>query len=466
MRGRSLVILAFGLAACRSTAVTSNSGATPEASGSAGASASSSASSMAIAPRRVTSEVPRWVEDEPIQRAFWTSQDTLVAASQDALWHFAAPDAPPTRTPTPIATLYAKNGADTFVTRAPDGRFTLWSEGTKAVVPIDHRGGGAGGDVSRNGARVVLGGCDAGARCARVYDGRTGNLIAQLTTAFDVERLDLTDDAAYIVARGAVSGLSVFDAASGKNIATRPGWQSVLPVHGWNRPDLAEIVDARLIVGQGDVVDVVDLTTGKVIATRSLPGRTLAVFGPKKLRVVLFSGAAGKVQVWDVAADKLVRAFNVTSHVARGADCTHCALEIDEGNEDRIWLTSAYTNDRLALHVDSGTVERVEEHSIRSPSIPSATHRVGRRYDRETRTASCVLERRDGTEPPRQLPIEMCDPTGEMPYPGFSPSGKQLATIDAHELRVLDVARLTPTAVIGRRDAPRPPKPGPKPRRP
>ncbi len=358
------------------------------------------------------------------------------------------------------------NGVDRFVVER-GGAFELWDAATmRHVGPIDHEPRGRGGAISGDGKWIALGGCEEIAAdpglvtsCGELYDATTGGRTAGFVGKHDFEALAFSDDGKYLQALGGAQGLSVFDAATGKLIVTRPRWPRIEEVHGWNRPGIAEIVGDELVVVHGDVVEHVDLTNGRTLGKLAVPGKTLAVFGRRTKRVAVLQGEASRARIWDVASHKVVRTFELAKTIGAGANCRHCALEIDEVDEDRVWLTSAYTNDRLLMHIGTGEVREVDAHLLRSASIASATHRVEEVYDDRAREVRCSLVRRDRDVPPLMLPVEYCNrthgpshrPEAEWPYPGFDPSGRFLASIYRAELRLWDVERAETICTAGTR---------------
>jgi bacterioferritin-associated ferredoxin len=458
-RARSLLLLLV-LGGCSRTPATKDA---PSSVASAPASAPTPAPAAA---RDAAAAVPRGphASDAPLSWAFWTRAGAVVAASKTDLWKLDAACSPPRRVPLAIEALIAQNGADRFVVER-GGAFELWdAEALRAVGPIAHPARGRGGAVSRDGARIALGGCkeiadDANlmTSCGELYDGATGQRSAGFVGKHQLESLAFSDDGKYLAARSGDHGFTVFDAATGKVIVTRPRWQHTQEVHGWNRPDVAEIVGDELVVVHGDTAEHVDLASGKTLGRLVTHDRTLSVFGRKTKRVAVFQGVAARAQIWDVASHAVVRTFELAKYVAAGANCGHCALEIDEVDEDRVWLISNYTDDRLSMRIGTGEVVRVDAHGERSESIPSATHRVEETYDNGARQAVCMLDRRDREAPAVALPVEYCNRTygpthrreGEWPYPGFDPSGRFLGSIHRSQLRVWDVERGATVCVAG-----------------
>jgi hypothetical protein len=398
--------------------------------------------------------------------AFWTSDGALLGASDNELLRLPTSCTSPARKTLAVTTLLAQNGTDTFVVDS-DGAFSLWNATTlERIAPIDHPAHGRGGAVAPGGARVALGGCKEIASdpklmtsCGELYDGKTGVHLAGFVGTHDFEDLGFTADGKYLVARSMSAGLTIFDAATGKVVVARPGWRRMLEVHAWDHPDVAEVAGDELVVTHGDVLEHVDLSSGKTLGKTTVPGRTTAVYAPRSRRVVVFTGAAAKVRVWDVATHAFVRTFDVTKLVAKGANCTYCAVEVDDVDEDRLWMTSAYTDDRLSLRVGTGAIERVEKYESRSGSVPSSTRRVQESYDGKARAATCALVRRAQGEPAQPLPVEYCNRTygparggrTEWPYPGFDPTGRHLASIYLSELRVWNVERAETVCVAGKR---------------
>ena len=404
--------------------------------------------------------------DEPLSWAFWTRAGALVAASKTDLWKVATSCGAPQRVPFASDRAITQNGADRFVVER-GGAFVSWDAATlQAGAPIDHPAAGRGGALSPDGARVALGGCKEIAgdpklmtTCGELYDAATGQHTAGFVATHELDALAFSEDGRYLVARSGAVGLSVFDAATGKKIVSRPRWSHVQEVHGWNRPDVADVAGDELVIAHGDTVEHVDLASGKTLGKLVTSGRTLAVYGPKTRRVAVLQGEAGRAQIWDVASHKVIRTFELAKHIAVGANCRHCALEIDEIDEDRVWLTSNYTADHLLMRIGSGEVKRSDLHSGHSESLPSATHRVEETYDNETRQAGCALDRRDSASPRVPLPVEYCNRVdgqrpgrdGEWPYPGFDPSGRFLAAIQRSQLRVWDLAAGKTVCVVGAR---------------
>jgi hypothetical protein len=403
--------------------------------------------------------------DAVISWAFWTDGGGIIAASKTDLWKLDPTCAPPQRVPLAIDGLVTENGARRFVVEH-GGAFEAWDATTMhAVGMIDHPAHGRGGAISRDGARIALGGCKEIApdpnlmtTCGEIYDAVTQRRIAGFVGAHDFGELAFSRDGRFLVARSGNRGLSVFDAATGKVVVTRPQWTHLQEVHGWNRPDVAELAGDDLVIVHGDTVEHLDLAHRKTLGKLVTPGRTLAIFGSKTRRVVVFEGEAARARVWDVDSHKVVRTFELAKYVAAGANCGHCALEIDEVDEDRVWLTSAYTNDRLVMRVDTGEVKRVDAYFARSESVPSATHRLNETYDNHTRKVVCTLLRRDRDAPPVTLPSEYCNRSygpshghgEEWPYPGFDRNGRFLASIHRSMLRIWDVDRGNTACVVGR----------------
>lgn len=425
----------------------------------------------AAAPTSATAAAPAPGANEKFEWAFWTTDGKLVAASGHMLVRLdPASDRASTCGASAVArvdvsTLHARNGADRFVVEADDGRLTLWdASALKPVGPVEHAARHGASAISKDGSRVAFGGCaaftDASSvtTCGELYDGKTGRHVAGFASLKGFEELEFSDDGRYLLARGSSVGLTVFDAATGRHLVERPAWQRTLDVHAWNRPDLAHVTGDRLVVGHGSSVELIELTSGKTLGRTTHAGKTLAVLAPKTMRVVVLEGKRGRVHVWDTVKNRVVRTFEL--RIQRGANCTHCALEVDELDEDRVWLTSAYTNDRWLLHIGSGVMERVEHHALRSESVPSSTHRLEERYDGTARETSCWLARRDRDDPPRRVPRGLCNRSGgpllrgatPWPYPGFDPGGQRLASVYEHQLHVFDVDRLVATCTLGEGD--------------
>lgn len=343
--------------------------------------------------------------------AVWASSGALVIASADALFALDSTCAEPRRVPAKVEALIAENGADRLVIEH-DGAFELWDAAAlRSVGSIDHPARGRGGAVSADGKRVALAGCKEVAAdpklvtsCGELYDGGSGGGTGSFVAKHAIEAVSFSRDARYLVARSDDRGLTVFDAASGKTLVARPRWSHAQDVHGWNRPDVAAITGDELVVSYDDAVEHVDLATGKTLGKLVTPGRTLAVYGERSKRAAVLQGAASRVRVWDVKRHAVVRTFELGKEIAPGANCRHCALEIDEADEDRIWLASNYTDDRLELRVASGEVKRVAEHTLRSDTPP-----------------------------------------------GVDPSGRLLASLVRGELRVTDVERSATVCVAGAR---------------
>jgi hypothetical protein len=396
--------------------------------------------------------------------AFWTRDGALVAASKTDLWKLDPACGPPPRVPRAIDALIAENGADAFVLEH-GGAFELWSAATmRAVASIDHPARGRGGAIARDGSRVALGGCreisadpKLVTSCGELYDAATGRHTASFTGKHDFAELAFSDDGKYLVARGEIGGLSVFDAASGKALVVRPRWARIQEVHAWNRSDVGTIQGDELVVSYDDTVEHVDLASGKTLGKLVTPGTTLAVLGERSRRVAVFQGEVARARIWDVASHKVIRTFDLAKYVAAGANCRHCALEIDEVDADRVWLTSAYTSDRLEMRIATGEVKRVDAHELRSESVPSATHRVEEGYDAKARQVLCTLDRRDRDLPPVAIPVEYCNRTygpsernGETwPYPGFDPGDRYLASIHRSQLRIWDLGQGRTVCVAG-----------------
>ncbi len=404
--------------------------------------------------------------DAAMSWAFWTGGGAIVSASKTDLWKIEPSCAAPQRAPLSIDAMVSHNGVDRFVVER-GGAFELLDAATmRAVGSIGHKARGRGGAISSDGKWIALGGCDEIAAdpklatsCGELYDAATGRRTAGFVGKHDFETLAFSDDGKYLQALSGEQGLSIFDAATGKSIVTRPRWPHMEDVHGWNRPGVAEVVGDELVVVHGDIVEHVDLTSGKTLGKLAVPGKTLAVYGRKTKRVAVLQGEASRARIWDVASHKVVRTFELAKTIAAGANCRHCAIEIDEVDEDRVWLTSAYTDDRLLLHVGTGEVQRVDAHELRSASVASATHRVEEAYDNKAREVRCSLDRRDRDAPAVTLPVEYCNrthgpshrPEAVWPYPGFDPSGRFLASIHRSELRLWDVARAETICTAGSR---------------
>jgi len=411
--------------------------------------------------------------DAPLAWAFWAKGGSLVAASKTDLWKLEAACGEPQRTPLAIEAMITRNGADRFVVQRA-AAFELWDATTlRRIGPIPHEGPGRGGAISRDGARIALGGCPEIApdpklvtSCGELFDA-AGKRTAGFTGKHDFESLAFSDDGKYVVAKSGDHGLTVFDAATGKSLAARPQWDHMEEVHAWNRPAVGEIVGDTLVVAHGDVVEHVDLASGKTLGKLVTPGKTLTAFGRKTARVVVLQGEAGRARVWDVATHTVVRTFELAKQITKGANCRHCALEVDETDEDRLWLTANYTDDRLSMRIGTGEVKRIDAHAMRSDSVPSTTHRVEEGYDAKAREVRCSLDRRDREAPPVTLPPEYCNRThgpshrreADWPYPGFDPSGRLLASIHRSQLRIWDVERGETVCVAGMQGA-EPAKPG------
>ncbi|MFO0668211.1 MAG: WD40 repeat domain-containing protein [Polyangiaceae bacterium] len=423
--------------------------------------------------------------DAPIEWAFFREDGALVAVSKDALFLVdASPRLAPKerastrclasrRVPASIAFVEAKNGAPRFVVTGADRKMTIWdAEKLAPVVPIDHPTPERGAEIARDGARVAALGCaeikdpSYATSCGELYDGATGRHVASFVAPHPFGEVAFEGGGRYLVGRGDV-GLTVWDAATGKALVTRRDWHKLLEIHAWNGPDLAEIVEQKLVVGHGASVEVVDLTTGKTLASLARPGKTMAAFAPRSGHVALLEGASGVVHLWDAWKGGPARRVDLKAFVAKGANCTHCTVEFDEADEDRLRLVSTYTPDRLLIHFASGQIERAEGSGRRDLNVASPTHRLSEAYDVSARAHTCALVRRDRDEPPRPIPMELCNRTygpswreeWRWPYPGFAPSGARLASVYEHELQLFDLTKLEPVCTLGQRDAPRQEKP-------
>lgn len=433
-------------------------------------SAASASSSLAPAPMPSARGAPEvaarrgpHLVDTPLEAAFWTSTGTLVLASGDAFWKLGPTCATPERAPagpgTPTS-LVADSGVDRFVVERASG-FELWDAATlRRLGSIDHSAHGRGGTISPDGKRVALGGCveiaehrDLATSCGELYD-EAGAHAAGFVAKHAFDTLSFSGGAKYLTARAMDRGLTVFDGETGRSIVSRPNWARIQEVHGWNRPDVAEIFDDELVVAHGDTVEHVDLASGKVLGKLVTPGKTLAVYGAKSKRVVVLQGAMNRARVWDVKSHTIVRTFELGKQLGRGANCSHCALEIDEVDEDRVWLTSAYTNDRLSLAIGTGAISQIEEHVVRSDSVPSKTHRVEQRFHPKRGGERCLLVRRDGEGSSTTLPTEYCSRSPFVadvawPYPGFDPSGRWLASLKDGRVAIWEVEGAQTICVAG-----------------
>jgi hypothetical protein len=404
--------------------------------------------------------------DARFKWGFWTSDARLIAATNAALY-VVAPNGGASlgRTETPIARVFARNGTDRFVVESPTGACAL-RDATKPTeaVPIDHPGGRStvAGAISPDGATVALAGCVAAAdaasgapRCGSLYDGKTGAARAALTTQHDLDDLAFTDDGGQIVARSADKGLTFFDASTGKVLATFPGWRRVDGIDAYNGQDLAEVMGPLFVVAHDETIELVDRRMGQTKSRVTFPGMTMAVLGPKTRRVAAMLGQASMVHVWDIEHARVIRKFALAKYLP-GANCTHCRLEIDDADEDRLWVTSNYNSERFELRIGTGQVALNERHVPSSESVPSARYRVEELREPGRRSTDCVLARRDRAEAPRAIPVAYCNrssgpPDAEhgWPYPGFDPSGAWLASISDRRLHILDVQRGTEVVTLG-----------------
>jgi hypothetical protein len=414
-----------------------------------------------------------------VRAAFWTSDARLISATDDELVVLSPSNQDePGRVPAVARALFARNGADRFVVQSPDHAHVLWDAVTmRPAAPISHAGGRStsSGAVSPDGSKVFLAGCAKSAElppekvygapmCGVLYDGKTARALRTVDATHDLADVAFTEDSKYLVARSASTGLSVFDASTGGLVVARPGWRRMLEVHAWNGPDLAVVTGSRIVMGYGPTIEVFDLAERKTIAKSNHPGKTLAAFGEKTGRVGVLLGDADKVRVWDSRADKLVRTFDLKGRLGGGI-CTHCALEFDELDEDRLWLVPAYHDKQFELRIGTGQVTETT-HTVASRSIPSAHHRLDETYDSKAHETHCDLARRD-VEQVHRIPVEYCNrshgPSREAeetwPYPGFDRTGKFLASIYDDQLLVLDVEPRALALTMGKRKI-RPQKPG------
>jgi hypothetical protein len=465
------------VAACR------GNGPTAKIDVSAAPSAPLPATSTTAAPRKPVAPKPREAQqllpDAIFRAAFWTSDSRLISATEGELVVLSPTNQDePKRVASVVQALFARNGADRFVVQSPAHTHVLWDAvAMQAAATIDHPGGHStsSGAVSPDGSKVFLLGCAKSAAippenayrapmCGVIYDARTAQPLGAVDAKHDLADVAFTDDSKYLLARSTYMGLSVFDAVTGATTVTRPGWKRLLEVHGWNGPDLSAVIGSQIVMGYGPTIEVFDLAEKKTIAKSNHPGKTLAVFGEKTGRVGVMLGDMDKVRVWDSRADKIIRTFDLRGRLGGGI-CTHCALELDGLDEDRLWVVPAYHDKELELRIGTGQITETT-HKIASRSIPSVRHRLDEAYDSKAQEATCDLARRDVRDVHR-IPVEYCNrahgpsqATEEAwPYPGFDPSGKYLASIYDDQIHVLDVERRAVSFTMGKRKI-RPQKPG------
>lgn len=433
------------------------------------------------------------VDDAPIEWAVFRPDGALVAASKEAA--FVLESTPSIegdggassrcratrRVPMAIADLVGTTGAPRFVLTGADHKMSLWDAATlAAVAPIEHPTPERGAVITADGSLVAALGCaeikdpQYATSCGELYDGRTGQHLAGFVAPHSFRDVAFTGDGRYLVGRGDDVGLTVWNAATGKVLVTRREWKRLLEIHAWNRPDLSEIVGDKLFVGHGTAVEVIDLTTGKSVRTLARPGKTMASLAPKSGRVAVFEGASATLTLWNAGTDGAARRVDLARYVHKGAVCTHCTVEFDERDEDRLWLVSTYTSDKLRIDFASGSVDRVEDAERRPNNAGSSTHRLIETYDQGTQGVRCSLGRRDRSAPPESVPSVLCDRShgpvwraeDAWPYPGFAPDGTRVASLYDHELQVFDLRAHAMVCSAGRRDAPLPSKPGKRPKTP
>lgn len=309
--------------------------------------------------------------------------------------------------------LIASDGADVFLV-VREGKIERWSadrlEELGAIdhpLPVQQVGAIGRSTIALGGCKEITGHPELMMTCGELYS-LGGQHVASFSTKHEIEVLELSDDGRYLAAESS-RGLTVIDAATGKTLLARPAWRLLQEVHAWNRPDVMNIRGSELVVSHGDTIEHVDLVTKKTLGKLSVPERTLAVYDSRARRVAVFEGERGRLRLWDVATHKVTRTFELARHMD-GANCRHCAIAFDEADEDRLFLTSAYTKDKLELSASTGLVK------------PESTY-----------TPTSGHEQRD-------------------------PSGRYVMSIDAGAVRVWDSSRSTTLGTFGRSQAHEPRK--------
>jgi hypothetical protein len=337
------------------------------------------------------------------------------------------------------------NGADRFVVRAPDGSAALYDAASLDRVaelepPSDKTPGW--GAVAPDGSAVVVG--------FGLWSGRDGHAIGTLLVPRPVDEIAFSPDGALLFAHGMETGLTVLDAATGKRILDRPAWERDLPLHnGRVNPDLCERVGDLLVIGHGARIESYDLVAKKIVATFSNAEKTHAVLAPKTGRVAVMLGANDAVRVWDFKTGANVRSFSFKKELP-GATCQHCTLELDEEDEDRIFVVPTYSTQRFELRVSTGSVALVE-HELAPDGVPSSTWRLSPGAKR-----ACALVPRVARDASasRAVPSVYCDravaPGETWPYPGFDGSGAHLAVLSRERVWIYDVERGATVAVLGK----------------
>jgi hypothetical protein len=203
-----------------------------------------------------------------------------------------------------------------------------------------------------------------------------------------------------------------------------------------------------LVVGHGARVESYDLVAKKTVATFTNAEKTNAVLAPKTHRVAVMLGAKNAVRVWDFVAGADVRSFSFGKQLA-GATCQLCTLEVDEQDEDRIFVVPSYSRERFELRVSTGAVTLVD-HELGPDSVPSTTWRL-----RQGAAGACELVPRvAGASASRSLPSAYCDrasmPGEPWPSPGLDASGAHLSALAGGQVWVYDVGRAATVARIGK----------------
>jgi WD40 repeat protein len=355
-----------------------------------------------------------------------------------------------------VSALYATSGAARLVVKHTNESLELWDTATMMPLRVlDHPVAGTDveGAISADGSMLVLSGCGATKerpkeRCAMLYNG-DGTRRAQLTARHTLAEFTFSPNGKYLIA--AVSddsgaGLTLFETEHGTAILSRPAWRKVPNMHSAIPSDLASFVGSQFVLAHGERVEVFDLDTRKTIAMQRFPGMTEQALAPKTHSVAVLLGATNTVKVWDFET-QAIQTIQLGS--SRHGSCEHCVLEVDDTDEDRLWVSPLYGQERYELRVKSRSVQEVvheprDTQAMRAPSTMRPT------VARDSK--SCILKVSNETELP--LPKEFCEFStyGNLvwPIPGFSPSKKHFASLRVEDqLFIAETASGQTTHMIG-----------------
>jgi hypothetical protein len=391
-----------------------------------------------------------------VRAAFWTADEKLAVQLKSGIVLLD-----PKKREAPVAVegtanakgVFARKGASKFLIHDAKGAVELWDAlSMKRIMPIAHtiEDSSLLGGMAPDGSAFALPGCvgfiQSAAKmypeCGVLFD-TDGRPRAQLKTRHAIRRFTFSNDGKYLVAASYV-GLTVFEVASGKAVLSRPQWAEQPNMHSAIPSDLAHFVDSSFIISHGSRIEVFDLESQKTVAMASFPNMTETALAQKSKRVAVLIGVRNLVQVWDIASNKTIRSIPLGSY--QHGTCQNCVLEVDDADEDRLWVTPLYSNERYEIRIASQKVTVVSHtpRDVDAMRTPSTERPQLARIEK----TSCELLTEN--QSPRALPSEVCSPYGvtdrPWPFPGLSPSKASFAAMGSEsQLLIVDVATGTTT---------------------